>query len=516
MSSRPRAFALFLFLSSSLAPISAGTEPELIAAVKSGNTAGVRSLIARRTDVNVRAVDGTTALHWAVRSASAASVDLLIAAGADLNAVNRYGVSAVSLAAGQGDGGLLTRLLAAGASLHVADAAQPEGQTSLMLASRTGSVQAIRVLATYGADVNARERRTGTTALMWAAIADRRAAVEALLEAGAEINARSALTDYPHTPPAVVGDALEEGASYVGQTVLPKGGWTAVIYAAREGALGAVRALAEWGADLDATDPDGSSALMFAIINGHYDVAAALVESGADVNLADRTGMTPLYAAVDMHSLPGTFGRPDLTPAVAAGSVGAIRMLLASGADPNARLRTRILKRVYNAGDPRLGEGATPLMRAARGGDVAVMRLLREAGADPALAQKNGNTLVHLAVAANRGGNNPDRGTDAATIEAVRYCLELGADINATNASGDTPLHGSLTIPAIVEFLLARGARVDIKNQQGRTPLDAALRSRDTAETTVALLRRAGGESDAAVGAVPAPKASGGSPPVGR
>src|SRR5262249_27210209 len=159
---------------------------------------------------------------------------------------------------------------------------------------------------------------------------------------------------------------LEEGASYVGQTVLPKGGWTAIMYAARQGALSAVQRLADLGADLDVTDPDGSSALMFAIINGHYDVAEALAAAGADVNLPDRAGMTPLYAAVDMHTLATTFGRPDLTAPVVASTVGAIKMLLDYGADPNARLTSKILKRVYNPGDPRLGEGATPFMRAAR------------------------------------------------------------------------------------------------------------------------------------------------------
>ena len=191
----------------------------------------------------------------------------------------------------------------------------------------------------------------------------------------------------------------DDGASYVGQSVLPKGGWTALMYASRQGALASATALADAGADLDAVDPDGSSALMFAIINGHYDVATLLVAKGASVNLGDRTGATPLYSAVDMHTMPTSFGRPELTPTVIEGSVGAVKMLLAHGADPNARLKDRIVKRQYNAGDPRLGEGATPFMRAARGGDLLVMRLLLEAGGDPRLAQKNGNTPASISPA---------------------------------------------------------------------------------------------------------------------
>jgi uncharacterized protein len=488
------AVGLWFLLSGSLAVAAPHAQPSVIAAVKEGNLSAIRSLVQQRADVNAREVDGTTALHWAARSGNLPAVDLLIAAGADVNAVNRYGITALALAARQGNAALVGSLLKAGADLRIADSAESEGQTLLMHVSHAGSVEAIRLLVDHGADVNARERRTGTTALMWAAIEDRPEAITALLAAGAEIDARSTLTRYPHTPPAVVGDPLEEGVSYVGQTVLPKGGWTGLMYAARQGARGAVRVLAESGADLDVTDPDGSSALMFAIINGHYDVAALLAKKGADVNMADRTGMTPLYAAVDMRTLPTTFGRPDLTPSVVRASIGAIEMLLAYGADPNARLKTKILKRVYNPGDPRLAEGATPFMRAARGGDVAAMRLLYEAGADPRLAQQNGNTPIHLAVSASRGGNNPDRSTDQGAMQAIAYCLELGVDINATNSAGDTALHLSLTAPAIVEFLIGHGASRDVKDRKGQTPLEAALRSREPNETTIALLRRTSGE----------------------
>jgi ankyrin repeat protein len=248
-------------------------------------------------------IEQTTPLHDAVHQKDVTKATALVRAGADVNRVTRYGVTPLSLAAGNGDAALINLLLEAGADVGKADAALTDGRTVLMLAARTGSVDAIRLLLAHGANVNGAERRMGTTALMWAAVDDRGAAIRVLAQAGADVNARSALTSYPHTPPGVIGDPLEDGYSYVGQTVLPRGHWTALMYAARQGATSAARALAEAGADLNAVDPDGTPALTFAIINGHYEVAAMLVERGADVNLADRTGATPLYSAVDMHTL---------------------------------------------------------------------------------------------------------------------------------------------------------------------------------------------------------------------
>jgi len=387
--------------------------------------------------------DGTTALHRAIGVSDVVKAESLIRAGADVNVANRYGVTPLSLAAAEGNARLLDALIKAGADVRKADAALHDGRTLLMLSARTGSVEALRLLLSKGANVNAVETRTGTTALMWAALENRAEAVRVLTNAGADVNARSKITAYPHTPPGVIGDALEEGYSYVGQTVLPKGGWTALMYAARQGALDAARALVDCGADLNVADQDGAPALTFAIINGHYGVAALLVEKRADVNQADRTGATPLYSAVDMHTLVTSFGRPELPRVVTDGSVDAARMLLAHGADPNKPLKTKVLKRTYQAGDARLAEGATPLMRAAKAGDLVMMALL----------------------------------------------VEAGADTDRTNAAGETALHIAANLPKVVRFLTDEGASPDIKNGKGQSPLEALLKTREPNAESVALLR---------------------------
>jgi ankyrin repeat protein len=311
-----------------------------------------------------------------------------------------------------------------------------------MLAARTGSVESIGQLAGHGAVVDAAESRTGSTALMWAALENRGEAVRALAAAGANVNARSKVTSYPHTPPGVIGDALEEGYSYVGQTVLPRGGWTALMYAARQGSLDAATALVESGADFNAADPNGTPAITFAIINGHYDVAALLAGKGADVNLADRTGATPLYSAVDMHTLVTSFGRPELPRAITEGSVAAAKLLIAHGANVNAPLKARVLKRTYQA-DARLAEGATPLMRAAKSGDVVMMKLL----------------------------------------------IAARADLDRTNAAGETAIHIAASSPATIRFLTDEGASPEVKNRAGLTPLEALLKTRNPNAESVALLR---------------------------
>jgi len=138
------------------------------------------ALIAVALAATLSASDGTTDLHRAISvSASPERIDALIKAGADVNAANRYGVTPLSLAAANGDDRVISLLLKAGASTKAANASLRDGRTLLMLASRTGKVDAIQQLIAHGADLNATETRTGTTALMWAA-----AAIAALALAG--------------------------------------------------------------------------------------------------------------------------------------------------------------------------------------------------------------------------------------------------------------------------------------------------------------------------------------------
>jgi ankyrin repeat protein len=438
----------------------ADRDARLVDAVKSGDREAVQRLLKARVDVNTAEVDGTTALHWAVRADDENTVRLLLRAGARVSAANRYGVTPLSLAATNGRAAMIEMLLKAGAD---ASTALPEGETALMTAARTGNAAAVKVLLDHGANLNAREQWHGETALMWAAAQDHPEVVTLLTKHGAEINARSKALEFPK---------FNFNGSTMVSTPMPRGATTPLMFAARQGALEGVRALIEAGADLNLADPDGTSALVMAIINGHYEVAALLLEKGADPDVADASGMAALYAAVDMHTTGPLINRPSRKPTGNIDGVDLVKRILDHGANPNARLRTPLLQKYHNGGDALLTDGATPLMRAAKSTDVAVMRLLLDKGANPSLATKNLTTPLMFAAGLGGGRNR----TDEDAMEAIALCLKWGADVNAFNNAGQTALHIAVErSDRLVKFLAEHGAELDLKDRDGRTPLDVAL-----------------------------------------
>jgi uncharacterized protein len=468
------------------ATVSAGAgagNPELLDAVKQGNRTTVRALLKQRADVKTAEADGTTALHWAVQADDLEMTQLLLRAGANANAANRFGVTPLSLAATNGNAAVIEALLKAGAS---AKSAQPQGETALMTAARTGRAEAIKLLLVNGAEVNAKESGLGETALMWAANENNADAVALLVEAGAEVNARSAASPVPRLQYPRIGMIPAD---------LPRGGWTALMYAARQGSIEAASKLADAGADLNLKDPAGSTALILAIINQQYDLAKMLLDKGADPNAADTTGMSPLYAAVDMHTVGWTQGRPLPKSTSELDSVDIAKALLAKGANPNSRLISPLLQRVHSRGDGSLGAGSTPFMRAAKWGDMAMMRLLLDNGADPTLRQKNHTTALMIAAGVGKrvGGDDEEdprqRGTEQDAIAAIKLCIERGVDVNAFNDGGETALHAAAG-EALIRFLVENGAKTDAENRLKQTPLDVLKKNKGENSAAAQLLAK--------------------------
>jgi ankyrin repeat protein len=436
----------------------AGGLTSLIDAVKAGDRAAVRTLLTRTT-VNASEADGMTALHWAVRSDDLETVNLLLRAGANANAANRYGITPLSLAATNANAAITRALLEAGAS---PDAPGPDGETVLMTAARAGSADVVNALIERGVRVNATESWQGQTALMWAAAENHAAAIKALAAHGADLNARSKELSFPEYRYETNGMAVFQ---------LPKGGWTALMYAARQNAKDAVAALADVHADLNATTrQEGTTALQIAIINIHYDLANLLLERGADANVVDSTGMTALYAAVDMRAPANLLTRPEPKLRDSLDAVGLVRSLLAHGANPNLQLKKPIIGRHQNlAGDGQLSEGATALARAAKASDLPVMQALLDSGADATLTLANRTTTAMLAA----GGTAPE----PKVLEAVTLLVDHGVDVNAFNTNGQTILHNAAQrgLDSVIEYVARNGAKLDRRDKQGRTALDIAL-----------------------------------------
>jgi len=477
---------VILVLATAAGLSAAGPAPSLVDAVKKGDRDAVRALLRAKVDVNKPEADGTTALHYAVEADALDLVTQLIRAGANVKAANRYGIPPIALAATNGNAKVLEALLEGGADPNTRTAA---GEPVLMTAARAGNPETVSRLISRGADVNAREQWFGETAVMWAASEDHAEVVRALAKAGADLNARSTVLDAP---------VLEFPRSGGPNSPLPRGGWTALMFAARQGSKDAAQALVDAGVNLNAvalpeTDVPlkgdeaagvdkgvGTSALVFAIINSHFDLAAMLLDKGADPNVADIAGEAALYAAVDMNSMQWTQGRPAPIFTDQLDAIDLVKRLLAKGANPNAKLLRPPLKRHHDAGTTlNFGAGTTPLMRAARTNDVASMKALLDAGADPFATLPDRTTTLMIAAGLGYGGLRGEAirivvPTPEGAVEACSLLVAKGVDVNAFNTAGQTALHGAVGRgEPVVEYLVAHGATM-LKNKAGLTPLDIA------------------------------------------
>jgi ankyrin repeat protein len=459
---KARALGLWLALGAG----GAAAQGSLVDAARNDDHKTAVALLAERADPNQVEADGTTPLHWAVHFNDADLVIRLLEAGASVAVANDYGATPMSEAAIAANPEVLGALLRAGADV---DSPNADGQTALMVIARGGNTAAAKVLIDAGADVNAREQRKGQTALMWAVAQSHPAMVELLLAHGAEVDARSTVNEWERM---VTAEPRQKN--------LMPGGFTPLLYAARQGCLECAKQLVEAGAQVDLTDPDGVTPLLSALLNAHFDTAKYLLEAGAMVNKWDFWGRTPLYAAVDFNTLPHG-GRPDRPSLDDTTALAMIDILLEAGANPNAQLKLfppyRSL-RMDRGADAILDIGTTPLLRAARGADVVAIERLVAAGALIDLPQRDGITPLMAAVGA--GASSIDtRGKFRTAVEALETAdalLEAGAAIDQTDARGRTALHyaAAAGYTDVALLLVERGANLTVADADGVTPVDAA------------------------------------------
>jgi ankyrin repeat protein len=553
-------------------------DPTILSAVLQRDAAVVQQLLNAGADVNGARGDGLTALHAAALEGDLQIAQMLIVAGANITAGTALtGSTPLHLAARNGQAAVVELLLKSGAN---PDRRDTLGTTPLMLAAASGNAGAVTALLDAGADPNTKESVRDETALMFAAADGRTDAVAVLLRRGADWRPTTKVFDWTKlrktdprlasgdahpvksvqgapgeaTAPAndeketessrTIGAEADRRAAAAGahvearppsyiEIVGTQGGLTALMFAARQGHLDAVQAFVEHGADVNQRDPgDSTTALLIAIINGRFDVAMYLVDHGANSNLAQKNGAGPLYALLNARWAPKSeYPNPLYYAAQRVDYLQLAKALLDSGADPNARLRTKVWYTNQNNDQSGLDEtGATPFWRAAYADDIDAMKLLIAYGADPNVPTTypgkieeypptdeaktedasglpativGGPNITPLLAASGEGYGwsftaSHHRFAPAGMLPAVKYLVEvLHADVNAPDAAGNTPLHNAASRGdnEMILYLVSRGANLNAINRKGQTVADMAngpMQRIQPFPQTVALLSKLG------------------------
>ncbi|HEY3519129.1 MAG TPA: ankyrin repeat domain-containing protein [Gammaproteobacteria bacterium] len=464
------------------------TLPEL---VELGQREAALRALGDGADVDARGPDGATALLWAAHKGDRELVKALLERDANPDAANDYGVTPLAAAAVEADAEIIGALLEVGADV---EAANPEGQTALMVVARTGRVEAARLLLEHGANVNAHESFGGQTALMWAAAQKHPDMIRLLVENGADVDARGLAHDWERRVTA-------EPRIKIMQT----GGFTPLLYAAREGCVACVEPLVAGGADIDLSDPYGMTPLVLALYNRQFDTAVALIESGADIEQWDWWGRSPLYLAIELNRIPDS-RRNDLPALDTNTGLDVARLLLERGANVNMRLkhqpplRNEPGDRGFTDGSPDVlvvSPGATALHVAAKASDDDAVKLLLEHGANVQVANVFGITPVMAAAGVGHWygvfREFPTIGrykTGADAVATMKLLLAAGATLDGRTTelsigfqrprvAGLTAAHGAAFQGwnEVIEFLHEQGAPIDAKqtSADGATPRDVAL-----------------------------------------
>jgi len=500
----------------------AGSAPLVAALLKAGASASAKTT-----------TSGVTPLHLAAAAGSGEVTALLLEHGADANArESEWGQTPLMFAASQNRVAAITALLAHGADPKITTKAIDVAHETQM--DRAASALQRKILE---ASVPKGQQPTPTQ-------------VQAAIEASRALYRSGKVPPPekrdPNAPPeanAANGFNPEE----INPPVAAKGGLTALLHAARQGYLDAAAALLDGGADINQVSAgEGTSPLLMAVINGQFDLAMFLVKRGANPNIASaKDGATPLWAAVNTEWQPRTrYPQPQEMEQQKATYLDVMKALLAAGADPDARLKSHPWYLVYSGcGNRNCGladtSGSTAFWRAAYATDVEAMKLLVAAGADPNIptiapaapvrrgggapqgaggaimptadsGQARYNALpippggpgalaIHAAAGLEYGegfAGNAHRHAPDSWMAAVKYLVEdLGADVNARDNDGYTPLHHAAARGDndMILYLVSKGADPTAVARSGQTTADMAngpVQRISPIPATVALLEK--------------------------
>ena len=444
-------------------------------------------------------------------AATMAIIDALLAAGADVNAVDEDGDSPLLNVLRDGRIGLFRttgpepdaaadahvqaivdlvfRLLEAGADPGVHGA---WGQTPLHEAAEYRISAPVQVLLDAGADPDSRDEY-GASPLHQAARIGSPEIIALLASAGGNPNGQ---TEVGTSPLHIAVTSIPYDAGSQEQT----GPWRL-----------RATALLEAGADPNLQDAEGDTPLHLAAQEFDTALVSLLTDAGADVNARNERGETPLLTARNHANLPVARKLLDLgaDPSVLEGT-GGIDGPLCNLDDSAFLLRSpaESLRDCLEAGFPVNTPGSfalTPLMRLAGSSPGSFdapekIALLLAAGADPNARRDSGRTPLHLVAEADRDYYGRRKWAGAAGRTAAAALLDAGADVNARDTQGETPLHIAVrqeddSATFMVALLIEAGADSDARANDGQTPLHLAASLDD--EPAISVLLEAGAEVDA-------------------
>ena len=453
---------------------------------------------------------GVTPMHLAAKAGSGEAMRVLAGSGADVDARDhRWGQTPLIFAAGFNRLEVVNTLVELGADVSVTE-------NVLHLPTRYAVDMAAKSARNEVLDAFRQQSRNLDT---WAPTPQQ---VQAASEAAWRVQ------ELP--PEDIIGKAteqqmtenqlalLETNALSYHEMVGSQGGLTALLHASRDGYSEIARALLDAGADVNQVSAgEQTSPLLIAAINGHFDLMLEFIERGADPRLADLAGTTPLFATVSTQYAPKTrYPQQQAYKQQEATHLEVMEALLEAGAGPNVQLDRHLWYLEYNFAQLSVNVwGATPFWRAAHGTDEKAMRLLLEYGADPGIPTRRPPARRRGGYGGGGGGERLDpsglppvptggpgvfpihaasgvgySGGDGAGRAGVSHIHvpngwmpsvkllveETGADVNARDHNGYTPLHYAAARgdTELILYLVGKGADIMAVSRRGQTVVDMA------------------------------------------
>ena len=368
----------------------------LILAAEMGNISSLYALLHSKANPDIQANNGTTALFIASQNGQDQCVDLLLQSKANPDIQANDGVTALHIASQNGHDQCVDLLLQSKAN---PDIQANNGATALYIASQNGHDQCVDLLLQSKANPDIQANNDGTTALYIASENGHDQCVDLLLQSKANPdiqtnNGVTALYIASQNGHDQCVDLLLQ--SKANPNIQANNGATALLIASQNGHDQCVDLLLQSKANPDVSIKFGRTALLIAIIKKYHQIVKMLLEHNANPNV-DVLGLNPLSAAcfggdLSIVSLLLQYGAKIETPgvltiAIYIGYYDIAKSLINAGANVNVQEDDHV------AGL----HGTTPLMIASTHGNLPMVQLLLQSGADVMIQDKGGYTAYDAA-----------------------------------------------------------------------------------------------------------------------